>query len=217
AADRTQHLLVVSARSEEALRRLAGRHGDQLAGVPDDSLADYCFTTNAGRRQFAHRLAISAGSAGELRDALDRYVAGEPGMDGLVTATAPARSRPSVAFLFTGQTGQHAGMGTTLYATQPTFRSAFDACQEVLSGQLDAPLLRYLDSADPRSAELSDTRVAQPALFALEYALAQLWISWGVRPAAVAGHSLGEYVAACVAGSVSLPDALTLVAERARL
>src|SRR5207248_3107506 len=109
------------------------------------------------------------------------------------------------------------GMGRQLYETQPAFRQALDRCAELLAPYLDRPLLdvMYPDAGD--DPLLDQTRYTQPALFALEYALAELWRSWGVEPAAVMGHSVGEYVAACVAGVFSVEDALKLVAARARL
>jgi amino acid adenylation domain-containing protein len=215
-ADRPRHLLALSARSGAALQALATRHHDELRARPDVAIADYCFTANAGRRHFSHRLAITAGSQPELRDALARYADSGPRPGSPSDGIAPP-VRPRVAFVFSGQLTQYPGMGHQLYATSATFRSALDACQTVLSGELEHPLTRYLTPGDPVAASLADTRVAQPVLFSVGYALAQLWRAWGIQPDAVAGHSLGEYVAACVAGAVELGDVLPLVAERGRL
>lgn len=214
--DRTRHLLALSARSQKALRDLAARHRDQLGAEEPAALADYCFTANTGRRHFGHRLAVSARSAGELREILARYAAGEAGPSVPRSGTAPP-ARPQVAFVFSGQQAQYPGMAHQLYATSPVFRDALDRCRDVLAGQLEYPLPRYLEAAGAAAASLADTRVAQPVLFSVGYALAQLWQSWGIRPDAVSGHSLGEYVAACVAGAVTLADVLPLVAERGRM
>jgi acyl transferase domain-containing protein/glutamate-1-semialdehyde aminotransferase len=199
--ERPRHVLALSARSEEALRELAGRHLGFLATEPD--FADVCHTVATGRTHFTHRLAVPASTSREAATALTAFVEGKRGK----YATGHAEDVPRVAMLFTGQGAQYAGMGAELYRTHPDFRRDIDQCAEILG----MPLMELDASTVER------TRYAQPALFAVEYALARLWQSWGVRPHLVAGHSTGEYAAACVAGVLSLEDALTLVAARARL
>ncbi|GAA3070878.1 type I polyketide synthase [Streptomyces glomeratus] len=201
-------LLTLSARTPEALRELADRYARHLKQRPGLSLADVCFTAARGRRSFEHRLAVVAATTEEAAEAL--AAGAEPG-----PAAVPPGGR--TAFVFSGQGSQYAGMGRELYDTQPAFRAALDRCAGLLAGRLPRPLLEVLFPAEGEKSPVDSTTYAQPALFAFEFALAELWESWGVRPDVVIGHSLGEYVAACRAGVFSLQDALTLVVERGRL
>ncbi len=214
--ERPQHLLTLAARTEPALLELAGRYADFFANNPHVSLADVCFTANTGRRPFEHRLAVPVESAAQLREDLQNVAAGQhPGK--IIRGQMSSQGRPKIAFLFTGQGSQYPGMGRQLYDSQPVFRQQLERCAEILQPLLDRPLLEVLYPADGSPAKLDETAYAQPALFALEYALAELWKSWGIEPSIVIGHSLGEYVAACIAGVFSLEDGLKLVVERARL
>jgi len=242
AVERPLHLLTLSARSANALQMLARRYEHFLADHPTESLADISFTANCGRTHFAHRLAITAASTTQLREQLTAFTGpNRSTAQGVHHEHVQQRGRRKVAFLFTGQGSQYFGMGRQLYETQPTFRKALDRCDELLRPYLDRSLLSVLNypyafrndaiaSSAPRSSErkeiypetegsspLHETAFTQPALFALEYALAEMWQSWGVEPDVVMGHSVGEYVAACVAGVLSLEDGLKLIAERGRL
>jgi acyl transferase domain-containing protein/SAM-dependent methyltransferase len=217
AMKRGQHLLALSARDPAALETLTANF-QQLLSSPAGtqvSLADLCFTANAGRTHFSQRLAVVGASTHEMSQALQAFSRREvhPG----VVSGKVADSRPTVAFLFAGQGSQYAGMGRELYDSSPVFRDAFDRCADLLDPLLPKTLKSVIFESTDGGKLLDDTAFAQPALFAIEYALASLWMSWGVRPVAVLGHSLGEYAAACVAGVMSLPDTARIIAARGRL
>jgi malonyl CoA-acyl carrier protein transacylase len=215
--ERSQHLLTLSARTDEALRELAQVYVTYLNAHPATQLGDLCFTVQTGRTHFDHRLALVAESAAQIREELETFLAGQESPT-LRHGQIPEQPAPKIAFLFTGQGSQYIGMGQQLYKTQPRFRQTIDDCDEILRPYLEKPLLEvlYQNSATGASS-LNETAYTQPALFAIEYALAELWQSWGIKPEAVMGHSVGEYVAACIAGVFSLEDGLKLIAERGRL
>jgi acyl transferase domain-containing protein/acyl carrier protein len=213
ATERPVHVLTLSARSPEALAAQAQRLSAHLATHPELRAADVCYSANLGRTRFPHRLAVLGTSAEELRRELHAFAASSRG-PGRVHGLVDESRHPKIAFLFTGQGSQYAGMGRELYETQPVFREAIDRCAALLDGKLSAPLTTLLFGGE---GLIDQTGNAQPALFAVEYALSELWRSWGVVPSAVVGHSVGEIVAACVAGVLTLEDGLALIAERARL
>ena len=208
-------LLTVSAKSSLAADRAWARLAWHVAENPNLHLGDAAFTCQLGRFAFPHRRAAVVEDTPEGRAAL-------PGVELRKLAQGEAaRTVPEVVFLFSGQGSQHIGMGREMYEHEPVFREALDTCARILREPLGLDLVQaiYPPAADKESAaeRLNQTWLTQPALFALEYALAQWWMAQGVRPAAMIGHSLGEYVAACVAGVFSLEDALALVAARGRL
>jgi acyl transferase domain-containing protein len=209
------HVLRLSARSEAALDQLSERFADYLA-TASEPLQDICHSANTGRAGFAHRLVARAARAEGLQEALAAAATGTPHV-GYVRGHADVTAPPPIAFLFTGLGAQYAGMGRQLYDTQPVFREALEECEVLLRPELELPLLRVLYPGPGESTPIDETAYGQPTMFAFEYALARLWDSWGIRPAAVLGHSLGEYAAACIAGLLPLPDAIRLVAQRARL
>jgi phthiocerol/phenolphthiocerol synthesis type-I polyketide synthase E len=207
---RPAHLVQVSARTEAALGTSTARLAEHLAAHPDLDPADVAFTLRQGRGVFAHRAAVvavdTAGAAAALANP-KRTISGQ------------AAARPRVAFLFSGQGAQYAGMSGGLHATEPVFAEALDECADLLASDPDGPDLRAVLFGRDHDAEqaLTRTEAAQPSLFAVEYALARLFRSWGLEPDAMLGHSIGEYVAATLAGVFTLPDALRLVAARGRL
>ncbi|NCS09680.1 MAG: acyltransferase domain-containing protein [Microcystis aeruginosa G13-09] len=211
--DRPAHLLTLSAKSDDALDDLAQKWVSYLEKNPQLNLADLAFSAHTGRGQFNHRLAILAKSTLEAKDSLTAFTQKQPCLN--VFSQAVAKSRQNkIAFLFTGQGSQYADMGRQLYETQPTFRHALEECDRLLQPYLEKSLLEVLYSD---SSLLDQTAYTQPALFAIEYALYKLWQSWGIKPDGVLGHSVGEYVSACVAGVYSLEDGIKLIAERGRL
>ena len=212
----TPRLALLSARTPSALQMLASRQEAFVADNPDVSLADVLETLATGRAHLQRRLAFPVRTVADLREGLAATAAGRLPAKG-AEGSVRVGEGPRVAFLFTGQGSQYAGMGYELYERELVFKEAIDRCADILAGRLDIDLRTLLFTDGPSAPDLSRTGYTQPALFAFEYALAQLWQSWGVRPALVVGHSVGEYVAACVAGVFSLEDALQLIAERGRL
>nr|AHZ46178.1 PKS/NRPS [uncultured bacterium 14-4D] len=215
AASRSEQLLVVSAKTSSALERSSENLAEYLRQHPEESLSDVAFTLQMGRSEFEQRRAVMASNAAEAIAALGgelpkarwtgRAVAGEH----------------EVAFLFPGQGAQYVNMGVELYRRERVFRETVDRCCELLEDELGADLRETLypveEVSEPTSARLKRTSWAQPALFVVEYALAAQWRSWGIEPSVCVGHSIGEYVAACVSGVLGLEDALRLVALRGRL
>jgi acyl transferase domain-containing protein/2-polyprenyl-3-methyl-5-hydroxy-6-metoxy-1,4-benzoquinol methylase len=214
--ERPLHIMTLSAQSENALKELARRYENFLETHLDALLSDLCFTTNVGRSHFPYRLAITAESTEQLNKQIAAFTDGKTPA-GLVSGHVQRETKPKVAFLFTGQGSQYFKMGYKLYETQPTFRKAIDRCAGILENHLDRPLLPIIFGEKDDPSVLGKTVYAQPAIFAIEYALAEMWRSWGIEPSVVMGHSVGEYVAACVAGVFSLEDGLKLIAACSRL
>jgi len=212
---RPLHAIAVSGKTEAALRAGAGRLAGRLDRYPDERLEDVAYTGNVGRAQLPERALVLAASLDEARERLAALAEGREAA-GLVRGRAGTEA-PRVAFLFTGQGAQSAGMGRGLYETQPTFREALDRCAAIVKGRIEKPLLDVMFGASGCEGLIDRTGYTQPCLFALEWSLAELWRSWGIAPAAVLGHSAGELAAACVAGVFSVEEGLGLIVERARL
>ncbi|MEP6915793.1 MAG: SDR family NAD(P)-dependent oxidoreductase [Acidobacteriota bacterium] len=208
---RNERLLVLSAKSPSALQAAALNLASHLETHPALNLADVAFTLQVGRRTFGHRLALVCADRERAAAALRNAPAGD---------AVALSGTPAVTFMFTGQGSQQVNMMRRLYETEPVFRQHFDECARrgMESGiDLHAAVYPAVGQTAEAASLLGTTAMAQPALFAVEYSLAQLWRSWGIVPAAMIGHSLGEYVAACVSGVLALDEALALVVLRGRL
>ncbi|MGI8773069.1 MAG: amino acid adenylation domain-containing protein [Acidobacteriaceae bacterium] len=204
-------LLLLSARSEDALRSMRLGLADHLAQHSEIALSDAAFTLAAGRARHPIRVALVA----KDRDAAVEQLRG-------VEAPLPQQnhSKPKIVFVFPGQGAQAINMARNLYRTETVFRDAMERCDAMLRPLLGESILAAIypeQASEAATARLTETRLAQPAIFAVEYALAQLWISLGIEPALLIGHSIGEYAAACLSGSLSLQEALELVAVRGAL
>lgn len=204
------HVFTLSAKNKRSLRHQIDRYQHYLTGHPDVDLGDLCHTSNVGRAHFSLRIAGVVDTRQQLAELLDRHA-----------ATAEDTSGPDeirkVAFLFSGQGSQYPGMGSALYQQFPVFRQWVDECDRLFAEHLDRSVRDIAFGQTEQTEDLHQTLCTQPALFTVEYALAQLWLSWGIRPNVMIGHSIGEVVAAAVAGLFSLADAVKLVAARARL
>jgi acyl transferase domain-containing protein len=240
-AGRPCQLLVLSAHTASALATAARQLASHLGSTPERggaAFADAAYTLQTGRRELPFRLAVVAGAPSEAAAELQR--AAEAGTTERRAAAAPAaqsgagesragarrgatvgRQAPKVAFLFPGQGSLAAGATAALYGCEPLFRAEVDHCCGLLAPTLGSDLRELLYPSPERrewaARELDRTLYAQPALVTLELALAHLWMAWGVRPYALAGHSLGELTGACLAGVLTREQTLALAAERARL
>jgi acyl transferase domain-containing protein/glutamate-1-semialdehyde aminotransferase len=214
-ASRREQLLLLSARDADALDRAAAQLKAHLESDAQANMADVAFTLQTGRRTFSHRRSLACRSREDAIALLSTR--DEKRVHDFSGDAGAAR----VAFMFPGQGAQHVNMGLTLYESEARFRDEIDACAAVLMPHvgLDLRTVLYPDAShsEEAQAQITQTAITQPALFAVEYALASLWLSWGVRPTALIGHSVGEYVAACLGGTFSRDAALSLLAQRARL
>lgn len=211
---RPYQLMILSAKTSSALETTTENLATFLRTHPDVNLADAAYTLQNGRRVFNYRRFVVC------RDHQDVVTALQASDSRKCASAYQDKRNPKITFMFSGQGAQYTGMGAELYRTEAKFREQIDLCSEILEPHLGLDLRKVLYPADESEAttqKLNETSITQPALFAVEYALAQLWMSWGVCPTDMVGHSIGEYVAACLAQVFSLEDALALVAARGRL
>ncbi|MEO0537754.1 MAG: SDR family NAD(P)-dependent oxidoreductase [Cyanobacteria bacterium P01_A01_bin.123] len=213
-ASRAKQLILLSAKTSSALETMTANLATHLKHHPALNLADVAYTLQMGRQGFSHRRMILAEDVEDVLDAL----AADPQR---VLNQFHELTERSVAFMFNGQGAQYVNMAQEIYQSEPVFRQMCDRCCDLLQPQLGLDLRKLLyptdTGAEKAAQQLQQTAITQPALFVIEYALAQLWMSWGVHPVAMIGHSIGEYVAACLAGVFSLEDALALVTVRGQL
>jgi acyl transferase domain-containing protein/acyl carrier protein len=215
AESRPEQLLVLSAKTISALQAAALNLADHLKRNPGIDLADVAHTLQLGRRAFNHARAIVCQTVEEAIDLLET-----PDRKQVFDGLRSGRGR-SILFMFPGGGSQYPNMGLELYRTEPAFRASIDLCSELLKQYVDYDLRKFIypqaGTLEEASARLGRVSVALPALFVTEYSLARLLMAWGIEPRSMIGHSLGEYVAACLAGVISLEDALAVVALRGRL
>jgi amino acid adenylation domain-containing protein len=214
-SSRPRQLLMLSAKTSAALEQMTKNLKAYLEQHPTVNLADVAHTLQRGRKAFNHRRSVVCQ---DTQDAIQALGSLDPKQ---VTTRQTEIRDPSIAFMFPGQGSQYVNMGLNLYRTEAVFRSAVDQCAEILKPLLERDLREVMYPVDgdleTAAVSLRQTFFTQPALFTIEYALAQLWQSWGIQPQAMIGHSIGEFVAACLAEVFSLEDALKLVAARGRL
>ena len=212
---RPWQLICLSAKTSSALQEAGQNLTGHLKQNPDLNLPDAAYTLQVGRRAFSHRQIVVCS---DNEDAVQALEAADPRR---VLRAAPMDQERSIVFLFPGQGSQYVNMGREFYESESKFRKHVDFCSEFLKPHLGLDLRQILypapEQAEEATASLNRTDITQPALFTIEYALAKLWLSWGIQPQAMIGHSIGEYVVACLAGVFSVEDALTLVAARGRL
>ncbi len=207
AMTRPFHILPLAANTAEELAAKAARLADQ----------PWKKTVDSAETERPFRAVVLASGEAEMRQQLWALAGGQHSdAPGLLVSAGPVTEPPPVAFLFTGHGAQYVGMARDLYRSEPRFRQALDACDKLLGGDL-LPILYPASDPGEASPLLTGMTYSQPALFAIEYALASLWRAWGIQPTAVTGHSVGEYAAACAAGVLNLEDGLRLVAARGRL
>jgi acyl transferase domain-containing protein/acyl carrier protein len=211
------HLLPLSARSPEALQSLARTYQEFLA-TPESavSLSDVCYTASVRLGHHDHRLAVTGNSPAQLMESLEAFLRGEA-RPGLSSGHKPSVRRRKLVFVFPGQGSQWFGMGRQLLEQEAVFRGVIERCDQAMRAYGDWSLLAELTATDTAQSQLNEIDIVQPALFAIQVALATLWRSWGIEPQAVVGHSLGEVAAAYVAGGLSFDDAVRVICHRSRL
>ena len=229
---KTPQLLLLSAKTNSALETATANLSNYLKQNPELNLADVAYTLQVGRREFAHRRTVVAADLKDAFEALDIEALGIKNLESkdsqrVFTSFIESSDNPSIVFMFPGQGSQYVNMGRKLYQNQPIFKSECDRCLELLKPHLDKFNLdidlhsllfpQSEDDLEKVTQQLKQTAITQPALFVIEYALAKLLMSWGIHPQAAIGHSIGEYVAACIAGVFDLEDALSAIAIRGKL
>ena len=212
---RPWQILLLSAKTATALDKMTSNLSEYLEQNPSINLADVAYTLQVGRKIFNHRRTVLCQ---ENVDALNSLKIMDPER---VKTSSEEPTHRDIVFMFSGQGSQYVNMGSELYGTESTFREEVDKCSDILKRHLNFDLRDILypnnQNAQEATEKLIQTSITQPVLFVIEYALSKLWMSWGIHPKAMVGHSIGEYVAACLSGIFSLEDALSIVARRGAL
>ncbi len=213
--DRDKYLLIVSAKTETALLNNMNALKDYLKNNPAEAINDIAYTLQEGRKEFEWRQFIITDNCPNAPEEISGVI-----NSGMNKGKSDGNEKPQLVFMFPGQGAQYVNMGKGLYDKEKLFRETVDNCAEILRPRLDLDIRELLfpkNNNEDSAKKLEQTVYTQPALFIIEYALAQLLINRGIKPASMIGHSVGEYVAACIAGVFSLEDALFILSMRAKL
>ncbi|MEM1255610.1 MAG: SDR family NAD(P)-dependent oxidoreductase, partial [Cyanobacteria bacterium P01_H01_bin.21] len=211
-SSRPWQLLTVSAKTSSALNSSTTKLAHYLNLYPEQNLADVAYTLQTGRKVFEHRRIAVCQSIEDVTQVLSSEASPR-----LLTRQA-SQAAQAIIFMFPGQGSQYPNMAKEIYQTEAEFRFHVDRCSEILHPILGFDLREHIyPTTDADHQQLQQTEIAQIAIFVVEYALAKLWMSWGIWPEAMIGHSIGEYVAACLSGVLSLEDALKVIAARGKL
>jgi acyl transferase domain-containing protein/NAD(P)-dependent dehydrogenase (short-subunit alcohol dehydrogenase family)/acyl carrier protein/ubiquinone/menaquinone biosynthesis C-methylase UbiE len=200
-----ENILTLSAKTEDALKELVNHYHDWLLTNSQVNIGDICYTSNVGRSHFQYRLGVVASDHQELINHLEN-------IDNLNIGYS--RKTPKISYLCSGQGSQYIGMGNQLYEKEPVFKQNLDKCNEILKEYIDVDIIEIIQRENNL---LDQTAYTQPALFVIEYSLSKTWDHYGIKPEIILGHSIGEYVAACIAGIFTLEDGLKLISHRGRL
>ena len=211
-----ENVFLLSAKTPESLKAIAEKYVAQFDRWKNLSLHDICYTLQVGRGNYENKLAIQAISPEQIKSVLENFIANN-GDKSLSINDTEINSSKNIAFLYSGQGAQYFGMCKSFYQTNQVFKNAFDACNELLLPHLELPIKEIIFGENTDQSLINQTQYTQPALFVIEYALTNMWQSWGISPYALAGHSVGEFVALTIAEAIDLKDALNLIALRGKL